>query len=209
MLPEGSSQFEIVVKREKNSFKATCSIFPEVTGTGKDEAKAIENLADSLADKMGTVVKSALDEFLKKDLLCLLRAEARVAETWRARQQKAAGQTPPEQNPAGPQECPAQDSEKKFVFQMPPVNMLLSGANIPLDRLNPVLGGLIMVLGLHALHRDMPRRVGWLERECSETQAQEDQFFFAMLNSGAFDSLQPTERRTPFGLMMGIPMSFN
>ncbi|MDR2431034.1 MAG: hypothetical protein LBD99_02095 [Candidatus Margulisbacteria bacterium] len=202
MRPEIPAKFEIVVKKERNAFKATCSIFPGVIGTGKNEEKAIEALADSLADKMGSAVKSALDEFLKKDLLRLLRTEAKIS----------ASLTPPRLAVNGAETAPPKFTDKlpkacKMQFAIPPIEMLLRGTNIRLDKSHPALRGLLLVLGLRTAQKDLCRRFACLEQEYMD--ALDDQFFFTLLNNGAFDTLQPTGHRTPLGMMLGIPLSFN
>ena len=174
-------------------------MFPEITGIGKDEARAVEALADSLAVKMGSVVKSVLDEFLKKDLLRLFKAEARLRENNRPLFRNA---IPPLRRPnnAGP-------LERKITFDMPPLDIFLQDTGLNLNKNHPAVRGLIMVLGLHAVHKDLARRLTWLEQE--HLTVMENQLLRSMLDNGAFDTLQPTGHRTPFGMMLGIPMSFN
>lgn len=205
--------FEITVKKEENSFKATCSMFPEVTGEGKNEEKAIESLADGLATKMGTMVKTVLDDVLKTDLLKLFKAEAKITEALKAHKIKNL-------DPETIRKMPLKHSfinfnkpkqplnEKKFSLQMPDIDLLMQGKNIKLNKY-PVMHGLLMTLGLHTLQKNPQWYSSMDYLDSTRLEELEEKFFYALLDSGIFDFSQCAGQNAPFDLMLGIPISFN
>ncbi|MDR2428190.1 MAG: hypothetical protein LBD62_00105 [Candidatus Margulisbacteria bacterium] len=189
--------FEIVVKKENDTFKASCSMFPEVCGEGQNEEKAIENLADGLVGKMGLIVKAVLDDVLKTDLLQFLKTEARLAKA----------KTQPKlvkQRLAGRRRAPRNNGEN-FSFQLPSIDFFLRPANMDLTRRRPALPGGLLVLGLRAPQTARPfcfmshRQMFELEKD----------LMFSLVERGIFDGPQPGEVQTPFGIMLGLPMSYN
>jgi hypothetical protein len=189
--------FEIVVKKENDMFKANCSMFPEVFGEGQNEEKAIENLADGLVDKMGLIVKTVLDDVLKSDLLQLLKSEARLAQA------KAQPQLD-EQHPVAPQKTPKNDSEN-ISFQLPSIDSYLRPVNIDFTKMRPELPGGLLVLGLRSPQAD--RQFYFLSRR--QIFEVEKDIMFSLVKRGLFDGPQPGEVQTPFGIMLGLPMSYN
>ncbi|GBR75968.1 hypothetical protein NO2_0589 [Candidatus Termititenax persephonae] len=119
MRQEIPDSFEIVIKKENDTFRATCSIFPGIFGEGQDEEKAIESLADGLAHKMGTLVKTVITEVFKGDFQAL-----------RAKGSAGVRTAPP----------------KRFV--LPPVGWLLRGKHIDFAKRRPVLRGTLMLLDM-------------------------------------------------------------
>ncbi|MDR1452988.1 MAG: hypothetical protein LBJ25_03330 [Candidatus Margulisbacteria bacterium] len=189
--------FEIVVRKENDTFKASCSMFPEVFGEGQNEEKAIENLADGLADKMGLIVKTVLNDVLKTDLLHFLKAEASLAKT-RASQ-------PAKRRPAARRRM-TRDNGENISFQLRSIDALLQTANMSFTQMRyPALSGGLLVLGLRA-----PQIAGHF-RFMSRRQIfeLEKDLMFSLVERGIFDGPQPGEVCTPFGIMLGLPMSYN
>jgi hypothetical protein len=189
--------FEIVVRKENNTFKASCSMFPEVFGEGQNEEKAIENLADGLVDKMGLIVKTVLDDVLKSDLLRLLKAEARLART-KARPQSAK-QRPPVRQRA------LRNNGENISFQLPSVDFFLRQTSINFAKIRPALSGGLLVLGLRSPQAD--RQFRFLSRR--QIFEIERDIMFSLVERGLFDGPQPGEVQTPFGMLLGLPMSYN
>ncbi|GBR72615.1 hypothetical protein NO1_0121 [Candidatus Termititenax aidoneus] len=189
--------FEIVVKKENDTFKASCSMFPEVFGEGQNEEKAIENLADGLVDKMGLIVKTVLDDVLKSDLLQFLKSEARLAST------KAQPQ-PARQRPVARRRMPKNNGEN-ISFQLPSIDFFLRPANIDFTKMRPALPGGLLVLGLRSPQAN--KQVCFLSRR--QIFEIEKDIMFSLVERGLFDGPQPGEVQTPFGMLLGLPMSYN
>ena len=123
-----SDGFEIIVQRDKNTFRATCSIFPGVSGEGLDENKAIESLADGLADKMGGMVKTVLNEVFKGDFQKLLKTKVDVCA-----QQSCA--------------MPKRKALPRFI-ELPLIDRLLRGKNLDFAGRCPALRGTVVLIDM-------------------------------------------------------------
>jgi hypothetical protein len=189
--------FEIVVKKENDTFKASCSMFPEVYGEGLNEEKAIENLADGLVDKMGVIVKTVLDDVLKSDLLQLLKSGAHLTQV------KVQAQ-PAKQRPTARRQAPKNNGEN-LSFQLPSIDFFLRPVHIDLAKMRPVLPGGLLVLGLRSPQLD--KHFYFLSRR--QIFEMEKDIMFSLVERGLFDGPQPGEVQTPFGIMLGLPMSYN
>jgi hypothetical protein len=188
--------FEIVVKKENDTFKASCSMFPEVFGEGQNEEKAIENLADGLVGKMGLIVKTVLDDVLKNDLLHFLKTEVRLAKT-------KAQSRPAKRRPAARRRMPRGEN---LSFQLPSIDMYLHPAKMNFTQMRrPDLSGGLLVLGLRSPQVD--------KHFCFMSRRQmfevEKNLMFSLVERGIFNGPQPGEVQTPFGVLLGLPMSFN
>jgi hypothetical protein len=189
--------FEIVVKKENDTFKASCSMFPEVCGEGQNEEKAIENLADGLVDKMGVIVKTVLDDVLKSDLLQLLKSGANLTQV------KVQSQ-PAKRRPVASRKA-LQNNGENLSFQLPSIDFFLRSAHMDLTKMRPALPGGLLVLGLRSPQAD--KHFYFLSRR--QIFELEKVLMFSLVERGLFDGPQPGEVQTPFGIMLGLPMSYN
>ena len=176
MRQEIPGSFEIIVRKEKDTFRATCSMFPEISGEGLNEDKAIESLADGLADKMGGLVKTVLHEVFKGDFQELLKTKASIC----AQQM---------QNAAEIKELP------RFA-DLPTIDCLLRGKNIDFAKRRPALHGTVMMMDMRPAQFCCP-------------MPHEEYLYEAVRQSGIFNVPIPSECETPYGILLGVPLTYN
>jgi hypothetical protein len=148
---------------------------------------------------MGVMVKTVLDDVLTDDLLQLLKTEAKLTKNKVQAPQTAKPGTPLVRRRVN------RFPKENYSFQLPPRDMLLRPRNIDIAKTRPVMTGGLLVLGLRSPYVD--RRLNFLTSK-QMFQLEED-LLFTLVDNGAFDGPQPEEVQTPFGIMLGLPMSYN
>ena len=166
MKREMLGSFEIIVRKDNDTFKATCSVFPGICGEGTNEQKAIENLADGLAHKMGGLVKTVLREVFNM---------------------------PP---PRTQKSRPVPQMKEPFWAELQPIDCLFCDKNIDYTKRRPALHGKVMMLDMRP------------EKFC-RPMPDEEYIYAAVRQSGIFNTPIPTECETPYGILLGVPLTYN
>jgi hypothetical protein len=186
------SRFDIEVKEIDGIFEANSLLFPEAVGIGSTEKEAIENLADTIAANMSTTIKSIVESLINTETIS--KNEKKV------------------NNKFGSIEMMEDFLKDKDPLLSSPISIEISDlfnkkSNLKGSRI-PILKKGIMIMGLRpASTPENYRNFG----NISNSQANSfNDMVDSVLSSGMFDHQDMTGGiKTPEGMLLGIPISFN